>query len=83
MVRRANAQRFGFLHRGHIALARHLPTQIMTADWHSLANYPALQDMCQRLETLAPVHSLIQAEGMNATPFTNPAAPNPPEGSPI
>ena len=51
--------------------------------WHSLANYPALHDMCQRLETLAPVHLLIQAEGMNATPFTNPKAPNPPEGSPI
>jgi glutathione S-transferase len=51
--------------------------------WHSLANYPALHDMCLRLETLAPVHLLSQAEGMNATPFTNPASPNPPEGSPI
>ena len=51
--------------------------------WHNLANYRALQDMCQRLETLAPVHLLIQAEGMNTTPFTNPKVPNPPEGSPI
>ncbi len=34
--------------------------------WHSLANYPALHDMCLRLETLAPVHLLSQAEGMNA-----------------
>ena len=51
--------------------------------WHSLANYPALHDICLRLETLAPVHLLSQAEGMNATPFTNPASPNPPEGSPI
>jgi glutathione S-transferase len=51
--------------------------------WHSMANCPALHDMCQRLETLAPVYSLIQAEGMNANPFTKPAAPNAPEGSPI
>lgn len=51
--------------------------------WHNLANYPALHYMCQRLETLAPVHLLIQAEGMNATAFTNPKVPNPPEGSPI
>ena len=51
--------------------------------WHSLANYPALQDMCQRLERLPATHALIKAEGMNTTPFTNPSAPKPPEGSAI
>ena len=39
--------------------------------------------MCQRLETLAPVHPLTQGEGMNVTPFTKPKAPNTSEGSPI
>ena len=49
--------------------------------WHNIANYPALHDMCLRLEALPIIQSLIQAEGMNATPLTAPQAPNPPEGS--
>lgn len=49
--------------------------------WHNIANYPALQDMCQRLEALPITYALVTGEGMNATPFTNPSSPNPPEGS--
>lgn len=52
-------------------------------DWHNIANYPALQDMCLRLEGLPSTHALIKAEGMNATPFTAPEPPTPPEGSAI
>jgi glutathione S-transferase len=49
--------------------------------WHSIANYPALHDMCLRLEALPLTQGLIKAEGMNATPFTAPEISNPPEGS--
>jgi glutathione S-transferase len=49
--------------------------------WHQLSNYPALKDMCGRLEASAPSRSLMASEGMNATPFTAPQAPSPPEGS--
>jgi glutathione S-transferase len=49
--------------------------------WHSIANYPALHDMCLRLEALPVTQGLIKAEGMNATPFTAPEISNPPEGS--
>lgn len=49
--------------------------------WHNIANYPALNDMCERLEASPIIQSLINAEGMNPTPFTNPCAPTPPEGS--
>lgn len=51
--------------------------------WHQLSNYPALENMCKRLEASPLIQCLIDNEGMNATPFTNPHAPNPPEGSAI
>lgn len=50
-------------------------------NWHNIANYPALHDMCMRLENQPTTHALIKAEGMNTTPFTAPQAPTPPEGS--
>jgi glutathione S-transferase len=50
-------------------------------NWHNITNFPALHDMCLRLEALPATRCLIQAEGMNDTPFTMPQAPNPPEGS--
>lgn len=51
------------------------------AGWLHLDDYPALADMCARLETRASVRALRRAEGLGAHPFTAPEPPRPPEGS--
>jgi glutathione S-transferase len=49
--------------------------------WFALANLPALQDLCARIETLPCTAALQKAEGLGDTPFTAPRRPTPPEGS--
>ncbi|MBD3662474.1 glutathione S-transferase family protein [Sulfitobacter aestuariivivens] len=49
--------------------------------WFRLTNYPALHDLCARLESLPCTAALQKAEGLGMTPFTAPKPPNPPEGS--
>ncbi|MBM1632565.1 glutathione S-transferase family protein [Sulfitobacter mediterraneus] len=49
--------------------------------WFTLADYPALQDLCTRIETLPCTAGLQKAEGLGDTPFTAPRRPTPPEGS--
>lgn len=46
-----------------------------------LAAYPAMMDMCARLETRPSCAALSAAEGMSAHPFTAPQAPTPLEGT--
>lgn len=48
--------------------------------WFNLRNYPALQQLCTRLETRAAVSAAIQAEGLGPTPFSMPHYARPPEG---
>lgn len=50
-------------------------------DWFALADYPALQDLCARIEALPCTATLQKAEGLGDTPFTAPRRPTPPEGS--
>lgn len=47
----------------------------------TLASYPALTQMCQRLEGTEACARLIAAEGLGPHPFTAPGYPAPPEGS--
>lgn len=49
--------------------------------WFDLAAYPALHRICAGLEQRPATHIAQQAEGLGATPFTNPSFANPPEGS--
>jgi len=49
-------------------------------DWFDLTAYPALFALCARLEKLPCCVALCAAEGMQATPFTNPSYATPPEG---
>ena len=49
-------------------------------DWFALAGYPALMDLCTRIETLPCTRTLQKAEGLGDTPFTAPRRPTPPEG---
>ncbi len=49
--------------------------------WFKLANYPHLHTLCARLELRDSVKVARNAEGLGATPFTNPTPANPPEGS--
>ena len=55
----------------------------VTADrsWFRLADTPRLHAICTRLESQPFVAAAQAAEGLGATPFTNPSHPNPPEGS--
>ena len=49
--------------------------------WFKITDYPALHAMAASLETRPAAHAAAQAEGLGATPFTNPHYPCPPEGS--
>lgn len=49
--------------------------------WFKLTNYPHLHILCARLESRDSVKIARNAEGLGATPFTNPTPANPPEGS--
>ena len=49
--------------------------------WLDLASYPALQSLVISLEARESVAKVVAAEGLGATPFTNPQHPSPPEGS--
>ncbi|GAA6174864.1 glutathione S-transferase family protein [Sulfitobacter pacificus] len=49
--------------------------------WFSLANYPALQRICLRLETLPVTECLQITEGLGTHPFSDPQFPTPPIGS--
>ncbi|MEW9919000.1 glutathione S-transferase family protein [Marimonas sp. MJW-29] len=49
--------------------------------WFALSDYPALHDLCTRIEALPCTAVLQRAEGLGDTPFTAPQPPNPPEGS--
>lgn len=51
--------------------------------WFTLASWPALERLARTVEARPSTSVLVTAEGMNPTPFTNPAPPNPPEGSAI
>jgi len=49
--------------------------------WMVLKQYPRLHDLCSKLELRKSVQTARIAEGLGATPFTNPTPANPPEGS--
>ncbi|PCJ05278.1 MAG: glutathione S-transferase [Rhodobacteraceae bacterium] len=49
--------------------------------WMVLAQYPNLRALCANLELRASVTAARLAEGLGATPFTNPTLAIPPEGS--
>jgi len=49
--------------------------------WFTLANYPHLAAIAERLETRPATHAAIMAEGLGSKPFTAPQMCNPPEGS--
>jgi glutathione S-transferase len=51
------------------------------ARWFDLARYPALRNICARVEALPCCTLLKNAEGLGTSPFTDPHPPNPPEGS--
>jgi len=50
-------------------------------EWFELSAYPGLKQLISRLETRPSVIAMCRAEGMTATPFTNPKPPMPHEGS--
>jgi glutathione S-transferase len=49
--------------------------------WFTLANYPALHALCQRIEALPVCACLQSAEGLGKRPFTDPHPANPSIGS--
>lgn len=49
--------------------------------WFDLSKYPRLRAYVISLETRASAHEACLAEGLGETIFSNPAIPNPPEGS--
>ena len=51
--------------------------------WFEMSAYPTLQALAQAIETRPAVRAAIQAEGLNATPFSLPDYANPPEGTAI
>lgn len=48
--------------------------------WFSFADWPALYALAARIECRPSVAALCAAEGLAPSPFTQPKAPNPPEG---
>lgn len=50
-------------------------------DWFDLDATPALAKLCRRIEALDCARALCAAEGLGATPFSQPAYANPPQGS--
>ena len=49
--------------------------------WFDLGKYPALETFAQDFERQEFAILAASAEGLGATPFSNPSLPNPPEGS--
>ena len=49
--------------------------------WFTLANYPALHALCQRIESLPVCACLQSTEGLGKHPFTDPHPANPSIGS--
>ncbi|MEM7521540.1 MAG: glutathione S-transferase family protein [Pseudomonadota bacterium] len=49
--------------------------------WFALAQYPALAEICERVEALPCTSCLHVTEGLGTQPFTHPHPPQPPEGS--
>ena len=49
--------------------------------WYRLTDYPHLRQLLQQLERRPATQTAQQAEGLGATPFSQPILANPPEGS--
>lgn len=50
-------------------------------DWFNLSEYPRLATLAEALEKRPAAKAAQAAEGLGATPFSNPTPANPPEGS--
>jgi glutathione S-transferase len=49
--------------------------------WLRYSDYPALRDLCEKIEQRPAVRAAARAEGLGPMPFTAPHPPCPPEGS--
>lgn len=49
--------------------------------WFTLDRWPELHRLARRIERRDSARRVAQAEGLGATPFSNPQLPDPPEGS--
>lgn len=52
-------------------------------EWFDLRSWPCLLDVAARMETRPEALAAARAEGLGPRPFTRPAFPAPPEGSPL
>lgn len=48
--------------------------------WFDLSNWPRLHSLAKRIEARPAMQAAIQAEGLGATPLSQPSPANPPEG---